>query len=85
MMEWRRAHVARRVAGGSGSIWFMIGDLALSTMTGAISNGESLHCQERMDGSKLHANSAVTPSTRGLILAPRNSLTSMNNLGKTDC
>ena len=77
--------MARRVAGGSGSVGFIIGDLALSTMARAISKGESLHCQERMDDSKLHENSVVMPSTRGLILAPRNSLTSMDNLGKTDC
>lgn len=38
-----------------------------------------------MDGSKLHENSAVIPSTGGLILAPHNSLMSKDNLGKTDC
>ena len=38
-----------------------------------------------MDGSKLHENSALIPSTGGLILAPHDSLMSKDNLGKTDC
>ena len=43
--------MARQVAGGSGSVWFMIGDLALSTMAGAISKG-ALHELHSLTHSK---------------------------------